>query len=77
MPRYYFDTRDGDLVRDDVGVDCDNFQSALDEATSVLADFAQDAVPGAKSREIAVHVRDEEGRPVMQAILRLEINTPK
>lgn len=77
MPRYYFDTHDGEMIRDDVGVDCDSFQSALDEATSVLADFAQDAVPGAKLREMAVRVRDDRDRPVMQATLRLEIKIPE
>lgn len=77
MPRYYFDTRNGDLVRDDLGIDCDSFQSVLDQATTGLADFAQDAVPGATLREIAVQVRDEKDKPVMQAILRLEIKKPE
>lgn len=73
MPRFYFDTHDGDFIRDDVGIECDNFQDVFAEATSGLADFAQDAVPGAKWRELAIRVRDDQDRPVMQAILRLEI----
>ncbi len=77
MPRYYFDTQDGELVRDDVGLDCNTFQDVFVEATSALADFAQDAVPGAKWQEMAVRVRDDCNRPVMQAILRLEITQPE
>lgn len=77
MPRYFFDTQDGELVRDDIGLNCDNFQDMLAQATSGLADFAHDAVPGAKYQEMAVRVRDEQDRPVLQAILRLEITQSK
>ena len=77
MPRYYFDTQDGNLIRDDVGVECDGFQSVLAEATAGLADFARDAVPGAKWQEMAVRVRDDQDRSVLQAILRLEIEQQK
>jgi hypothetical protein len=77
MPRYYFDTQDGILIRDDVGVECDSFQAVLAEATAGLADFARDAVPGAKWQEMAVRVRDDRDRSVLQAILRLEIEQQK
>jgi hypothetical protein len=76
MPRYYFDTQDGVLIRDDIGVECGSFQEVLDEATSGLADFAQDSVPSAKWQEMAVMVRDAQDRPILQAILRLEIKKP-
>ena len=58
MPRCYFDTHNGDLVRDDVGVECDNFQAVLAQATAGLADFAKDTVPGAKGQEVSVRVRE-------------------
>lgn len=77
MSRYFFDTHDGVLVRDEIGVECETFQEILGLATAGLADFAQDAVPGAKWQEVAVEVRDEQDRPLMQAILRLEIRWPK
>jgi hypothetical protein len=76
MARYFFDTHDGNFVRDDVGIECDSFQAVRAIATAGLADFAKDALPGAKWREMAVRVRDDQGRPVMQAILRLEIKQP-
>lgn len=73
MSRYYFDTHDGELVRDEIGIECETFRDALDQATSGLADFAKDVVPGAQLCEMAVWVRDDHGHPLMQAILRLEI----
>jgi hypothetical protein len=73
MARYYFDTHDGHLVRDEVGIECDSFDAVRAQATAGLADFAKDALPGAKWHELAVLVRDDQGRPVMQAILRWEI----
>jgi hypothetical protein len=77
MVRYYFDAHDGDLVRDEIGIDCENLDQVLIEATAGLADFARDVIPNAKSLELAIQVRDEQGRPVMQAILRLQIDLPK
>jgi hypothetical protein len=76
MSRYYFDIHDGEFIRDDVGVECDSFGAVRAQAAAGLADFAKDAVPSAKWREMAVRVRDDQGRPVMQAILRLEIKQP-
>jgi hypothetical protein len=74
MARYYFDTRDGDLVRDDTGIECDDLRQVYAEATSGLADFARDIIPGAKSQELSIQVRDEHDRPVMKATLRLQID---
>jgi uncharacterized protein DUF6894 len=48
MARYFFDTHDGNFVRDDVGIECDSFQAVRATATAGLADFAKDALPGAK-----------------------------
>ncbi|WP_439358830.1 DUF6894 family protein [Bradyrhizobium sp. DASA03007] len=76
MARYYFDTHNGKLVRDDVGIECDSFQSVRAQAAAGLADFARDIVPSAKWCEMAIRVRDDQGRPVMQAILRFEIRQP-
>ena len=33
MPRYFFDTRDGELVRDEIGMELDGIAAARDEAT--------------------------------------------
>ena len=59
MPRYFFDTRDGELVRDEIGIVLDGIAAARDEATRGLADFAKDAIPGSVRRELAVEVREE------------------
>ena len=47
MPRYFFDTHNGSLVRDEVGIVCSNFKQVLAQATAGLADFAKDAIPSA------------------------------
>src|SRR4051794_4888047 len=59
MPRYFFDTRDGEkFICDDEGLEYDTIQEARDEATAGLADMAKDAIPGRVRRELAVEVRD-------------------
>ena len=77
MPRYFFDTHNGALVRDEVGIVCSNFKQVLAQATAGLADFAKDAIPGANLHDMAVRVRDDQDRPVLQTTLRLEIKPLK
>lgn len=75
MPRYFFDTRDGELVRDEIGMELDGIAAARDEATRGLADFAHDALPGSVRRELAVEVRDEADLAVLRAWLSFEVAT--
>jgi hypothetical protein len=72
MPRYYFDTRDGErLVRDEVGVVLPSVEAARDQAAVALAEIAKDALPGSTRREIAIEVRD--GVPLLRTCLRFEV----
>jgi hypothetical protein len=73
MPRYSFDTRDGEFIRDEDGMELDGIDAARDEATRGLADFAKDALPGSVRRELAVEVRDEWDRYVLRASLWFEV----
>jgi hypothetical protein len=75
VPRYFFDTSDGDddIVRDDVGVVLDGFLEARDLATAALADLAKDAIPGRVRRELAVSVRDDVDWPILRAALWFEV----
>ena len=74
MPRYYFDTRDGDhFVRDDEGVELDGIEGARDQATLALRDLAKDAIPKETRRQFAMKVRDEAGRQVIRASLWFEV----
>lgn len=74
MPRFYFDSRDGDLfIRDDEGLDLDTVEQARDEATAGLADLAKDAIPGGVRRELAIEVRDGTDRRIIRASLWFEV----
>jgi len=76
MPRYFFDTHDGDLfIRDDDGLELDGIEAARDAATGGLADLARDAIPGSMRRELSVQVRDEGDKPIIRAALWFEVAT--
>jgi hypothetical protein len=75
MPRYFFDSRDGDhFIRDDEGVELDGIEQARDEATLALRDLAKDALPRATRRELSIEVRDEAGRQLIRASLWFEVH---
>jgi hypothetical protein len=74
MPLFYFDIRDGDtFVRDDVGFEYADVESARDAAATTLADMARDVLPGPLVHEMAVEVRDDLKDPLLRAALRFEI----
>jgi hypothetical protein len=73
VPRYYFDSRDGDrFVQDDVGLEFPNIETARDQATAAPADLARDVLPGSLRRELAIEVRDEAREPLLRTILVFE-----
>ncbi len=73
MPRYYFDTDDGNRLRRDVlGLDLDGPETARQSALEALSDMARDALPeDGDKRLMIVRVRDAEGRSVLKASLSL------
>ena len=72
MPRFFFDTRDNDLVlEDEVGLDYPDLEAVKVEAARALAELARDVIPGSLKRELAIEVRDELG-PVLKARLTFE-----
>lgn len=73
VPRYFFDSRDGDFVRDDEGLEFDGIERARDEAMRGLADLAREAIPKSTRRELAVDVRDEAGRQLLRVSLWFEV----
>jgi hypothetical protein len=73
MPRYFFDTRDGDTTaRDEIGLEFDELEAVEREALKALPDLARGAVPDGH-RDFVVNVRDEAGRPVLRASLSLNV----
>jgi hypothetical protein len=60
VPRYYFDSRDGDSFICD-----EDLETARDQATAALADLVKDVLPGSMRRELAIEVRDEHKEPLL------------
>jgi hypothetical protein len=72
MPRFFFDTRDGDaFLKDDEGVLLPDLEAARDQAAVSLAELAREVIPGSARRELAVEVSDDRG-PVLKALLHFE-----
>ena len=67
MPRFYFDTHDGQTALKDVyGIEL------IDE--NEARDIAKEAKPEEDQHTLAVHVRSEEDKVVLDATLVLEVN---
>ncbi len=74
MPRYFFDTHDGDhLVIDEEGLELDNLAYVRREALSALSDIARDAVPKGPKHAMFISVRDERRNVIFRATLPLNI----
>ena len=74
MPRYFFDSRDGDdLAADSEGTELPDLTSAQAEAVATLAELARDALPGFREKRHAILVRDESGRDRLELNLRFEV----
>jgi hypothetical protein len=74
MPRYYFDVRDDDKVTfDEVGLVFHSLETVKEEAARALAEIAADVIPGTVRRVLAIEVRDEARRLLLEARLVFEI----
>lgn len=72
MPRYFFDSDDGDLhVIDDEGQEALDAAAARDLALSLLPHMARDKLPDGDRRNFQVRVRDERGDVIYTADLTL------
>jgi hypothetical protein len=72
MPRYFFDTYDGDhLVPDRDGLELPDLAVAKAEAQRALPDLARDALPNGNQRTFMVSVRNKMGEMLARASLTL------
>ena len=72
MPRYFFDTNDGDMfAEDDEGLEFPDSEAARRAAVAALPDLARDKLPDGDRRDFTVSVRDEAGMIVYSASLNL------
>ena len=71
MPRYFFDSRDGDtFIPDELGLEFPTIEEARDEAPGTLAEMAKFVLPGSTRRELSIEVRDDA--PVLKTSLVFE-----
>lgn len=74
MPRYYFDTSDGvSLVQDEIGVECASLPEVKRTAVEALPELAREALPDGDNLQMAVLVRDLEGRHILKVSLTLAV----
>jgi hypothetical protein len=75
MPRYFFDTDDGQhFIKDHEGLDLYGLKEARLQAQAALADIARDHVPNdGPQRTMTCRVRDGDGKTVLLASLALLI----
>ena len=74
MPRYFFDTYDGDsFVRDDMGVEFESLALAKAEAQKFLPEMAKDALPDGNRRTFVVSMRDGAGTVLVRMSLSLAV----
>jgi hypothetical protein len=72
MPRFFFDTYDGDrYVPDEKGLDLPDVEAAELEAQRTLPDMAHYTLLDGSHRSFVVTVRDEAGQIVLRTALSL------
>jgi hypothetical protein len=74
MPRYFFDTYDGEsFISDENGLELADIDAAKLEAQRALPDMARDSLPNGNFRSFVVNIRDETGQAVIRLALSLVV----
>ncbi len=74
MPRFYIDTSDENVFhRDEQGLVLPDVQAAKEAAVDALPDMARDVLPDGDHRMFFSIVRGEDGSPILQASLALNV----
>jgi hypothetical protein len=74
MPRYFFDTFDGEsFLCDDDGLDFESLEAAKIEAQRTLPEMAREVLPDGNHRTFVVNVRNEVGVVVVRMSLSLVV----
>lgn len=74
MPRYFFDTYDGNrFIPDHEGLELRDLTAAERETRKALPDMARDALPDGDQQTFVVNVRNEAGHVVLRAALSLVV----
>jgi hypothetical protein len=74
MPRFFIDTTDQHFFcRDEIGRDFPHLAAAKTAAVDALPDMAREELPDGDTRYFVAIVRREDGVPVLQASLSLNV----
>jgi hypothetical protein len=74
VPRFYFDVReDGNVIRDENGLEFGSLEAAEREAVQCAAEIGRDRLPKGDTREISVEVRDEHGERALTVTVSLNV----
>jgi hypothetical protein len=77
MPRFFFDTHDGeDFTPDREGVELEGLEAATDEAKKTLPEIVKDEMPDGDRRDFTVTVKNEAGQIVWRVTLSLVVESP-
>ena len=75
MPRFYFDVREGQkFFLDDEGGEFLSLDAAEQDAIEAVVSMGKDRLPRGHTHEVAVEVRDEDGKRVLTVGVRLSID---
>jgi len=78
LQRFYFDVDNGrEIVRDDEGVEAEDFEQALADARSVISEMAAELAVANLSGPCSIIVRDETGLTLAQVPLGLFSTPPQ
>ena len=75
MPRYFFDTWDGDnFMEDEDGHELPDLEAVKLIVARTLAELGRDVIPGSVKRTLKIEVRDErqavmESRLIFEAVI--------
>lgn len=77
MPRFFYDTYDGEFYApDEVGQDLEGIEAARLMAQAALPDMAEDKLPDGDQRVFVVSVRNGAGQVVVRVALTLVTEYP-
>ncbi|RUU15309.1 hypothetical protein EOD10_12230 [Mesorhizobium sp. M7A.T.Ca.TU.009.01.3.2] len=73
MARYFFDSADRDeLVKDEVGIECDGIEGACREGIEGLRDLARESLKDLDGQQLAIYVRAETGERLLSLNITLQ-----
>lgn len=75
MPRYFFDTREGQqLTPDDVGLEFDSLDAAEHAAACAAAEIGRDCLPKGDGHEVSVEVKNEHGQRMLTVTVSMAVD---